>query len=84
MTNGNPTSWRDVYDLVNDTKKDIQEDIARLSTQIGDHATRIEVLETERDARTSVRLAIRGTVNNGRTLVMTVIAVAAFVVALLK
>lgn len=88
MTNGNgdsgPSSWRDVYALVRDTRADILEEVAKLATQLTDHSSRIETLEGERANRASVRGAVRVSVQNGRTLLLTVVAIAAFLLSLLK
>jgi hypothetical protein len=76
-----PTSWRDVYQLVQDSEKRmtaiINEGFARASGISADHEVRIRVLE-KTDQNQAGGVAVIGA---GRALLITIISVGSFILA---
>lgn len=85
---GSPTSWRDVYTLVQDVEERISkrmDDIAATAgTVANDHEVRIRVLERTDDVASARTKTIVSTVSLGRSTLLTIMSIGSMVVAVIS
>lgn len=85
---GNPSSWRDVYTLVQDVEsrltKRMDEIASTASVAVQDHEVRIRVLERT-DFTSEVRTkTVANTLSLGRSTLLTIMSVGSMVVAVVS
>lgn len=82
-----PTSWRDVYQLVQDSERRLTQTITdgfqRQSAISQDHEVRIRVLEASDQRDSASNRTVGAVIGVGRSTLLTILSAASMVIALL-
>lgn len=70
----NPTSWRDVYQLVRDTRKDVLEAVAAVDKKVESVGARVTTIEDERMVEAAAEAAERRVFGRARSIVVSTVA----------
>lgn len=70
----NPTSWRDVYQLVRDTRKDVLEAVAAVDKKVEKVGDRVTTIEDERMVEAAARTAEQRVFGKARSIVVSTVA----------
>lgn len=76
-----PTSWRDVYTLVRDTRKDVLDAVAAVDKKVDLVTGRVTTIEDERMIEQAARTAEQRVFGKARSIVVSTVALVVSIVS---